>query len=427
MADLFASPLSIALAALVMLALFFLLKPLAGADPAAADLRRRRQALDHLKDDLDPADYLARKKQLDRELAAMPAGKGIPRSLLLALIIALPLATLMLYGVVGKPDGINPPASETSQLRAMLGDLTDTVKRNPTDVEAWAQLGMIWKSMQQFPAAESAFRRVLFNEPDNGHAAVELAETLMYRSGQPHLTSEGRQLLAEVLARDPDAQKALWLSGMDALQMGRSERAVALWSRLEQQLPEGRARDSVRAQIMQAGSVPDDDVHAGLAMGGSRPPVTAAAETGVETETQSDTPAPAPASSTADGASGASSSDAEQPVQVAVSVSLAPALADRMQGNETLFIFARAVNGPPAPLAVKRMAAGTLPVEVVLSELDAMAPGMTLATFPEVQITARISRTGNVVAGSGDLEGRSSALDARSVERVEVQIDQVLP
>lgn len=427
MAELFASPLLLlALAVLVALALLFLLLPmLRGADDASKDLKRRRHALEALRDDLDPKDYSKRLSRLDAELAALPAQPTLPRSLLAALALAVPLASLVIYGIVGAPEGIDPPETETSQLRSMLGDLTDNVKENPADVESWTRLGMVWKNMQQFPAAESAFRRVLFNEPDNANAAVELAETLMYRSGQPHLTEEGRDLIAEVLRRDQESQKALWLAGMDALQLGQTQRAVALWERLETLLPEGRTRDQVRAQILQASSMPDDDVHAGLTVNNANTAAPAEAEASPD---PSPAPSPSEAAVAADPSSEPqSSAPAAGPVTLRVAMELDPSLAQNVVGNETVFVFARAVNGPPAPLAVKRLPASALPTEVILSETDAMAEGLTLATFPQIRVSARISRTGNVIASSGDLEGHSEPLDPRTTDQVVVVIDTAVP
>ena len=70
-----------------------------------------------------------------------------------------------------------------------------------------------------------------------------------------------------------------------------------------------------------------------------------------------------------------------------------------MLPGDSVFIFARAVSGPPAPLAVKRVTVADLPITVELSDADAMMPQLKLSNFPEVQLVARISRAGQPTAG----------------------------
>jgi cytochrome c-type biogenesis protein CcmH len=302
------------------------------------------------------------------------------------------------------------------------------------DLESWNQIGMFWKSMRQFGIAEAAFRRVLFHEPDNSTAIVELAETLLFGSGQPHLPTEGWHLLEGLLEREPENQKALWLSGFNAMQLGDSASAIAYWSRLEVLLPEGSVKQQVQNQLRQARNMPMDDVHAGLLAAAGNDPETGAPDSAVgdpaeptravagqaraDSEPAADAKAPAASTSVESGTS--------DPVTVEVDVSIAPELAQRLSGQETVFVFARAVNGPPAPLAVKRFSVRQLPTRVMLSEADAMAAGLTLATFPQVQIVARISRSGGVIANPGDIEGGTEPLDPRTTSRVAVVVDRIV-
>jgi cytochrome c-type biogenesis protein CcmH len=108
-----------------------------------------------------------------------------------------------------------------------------------------------------------------------------------------------------------------------------------------------------------------------------------------------------------------------------ISVSLAPGL--EFAPDDTVFVFARAVSGPPMPLAVARFPASELPRSVRLDDTMAMAPGMRLSAFPEVTVVARVSRKGSAQAQPGDLQGESPAVPTGSgPQTLSVSIDRRL-
>ncbi|MFN9388354.1 MAG: c-type cytochrome biogenesis protein CcmI, partial [Betaproteobacteria bacterium] len=107
-------------------------------------------------------------------------------------------------------------------------------------------------------------------------------------------------------------------------------------------------------------------------------------------------------------------------------VELSAALAGRAAPDDTVFIFARAAEGPRMPLAIARKRVRDLPAAFTLDDSMAMAPGMNLSAFPKVVVGARISKSGNAASQSGDLEG-SSAPMAPGASGVVVVIDRVLP
>lgn len=402
--------------ALVLLALFFVLLPIVRGGSAGSRLARRRRALEELRDDLEPQDYRKRLARLELEQAEAGGSSASLRGLTGLLVVSVPLLALFLYTQVGTPEGIEPDPGPNGELRQILGELTARVRNEPEDVEAWNRLGMIWKQLQQYPASEGAFRRVIYIDPDNEFARVELAETLLYASNRAELPQASQELLDSVLAENRDNQKALWLAGLGAFHDGNQRRALALWTRLRDLLPEGNVRQRVSDQIAQITDSPMPEPepapaptampnpHAGvpgMSMGGSG---TSAAE---------------PATDATDpGATAAAS--------IEVEVGIDPALAGGLQGPETVFVFARAVNGPPAPLAVKRLTASALPATVTLSDSDSMAQGLSLSTFPQVQISARVSRTGNAIASPGDLQGQSGPITVEGTDQVAITIDQVI-
>jgi cytochrome c-type biogenesis protein CcmH len=418
---------------LVMLALAFLLMPILRGNADAARLRRRRRALEELKDDLPEADYEQRLARLEsEEKATRSSAPGSSRTLAVLLLVAVPVCAAVLYLQVGTPQGIDPEPGQSGELRQTLGDLAQQVRENPEDTEAWNRLGMLWKQIQQYPAAESAFRRVIFLEPDNDFARVELAETLLYLSNSAQLPAESVQLLRSVLSDNPENQKALWLAGLGAFHDGDQRRALALWRRLEAQLPAGPVREQVRQQIAQvdpqtatAGGETSPSAGGG---GGELPPGHPPIESdGGASAAGGATTATAATADTTGGDTGPDAgTDSATPGSVTVDVTLASDLSSRISGSETVFVFARAVNGPPAPLAVKRLRASALPARVVLSENDSMTQGLSITTFPEIQVSARVSASGNAIASPGDLQGLSAPFAVADTARVDVTIDDVV-
>ena len=107
-------------------------------------------------------------------------------------------------------------------------------------------------------------------------------------------------------------------------------------------------------------------------------------------------------------------------------VSLDDALASQVGPNDMLFVFAKAENGPPMPLAVQRLAAASLPITIRLDDSMGMVEGMVLSRFPRVVVEARISKSGNAQAQPGDLQGSSGGLDNPPAGPVRLLIDQTL-
>ena len=110
-----------------------------------------------------------------------------------------------------------------------------------------------------------------------------------------------------------------------------------------------------------------------------------------------------------------------------MNVALDPALGSNVSPGDTLFVYAKAASGPPMPLAIQRLQAGQLPATVVLTDGMGMLPSMKLSQFPQVIIGARISRSGNAIAQSGDLQTVSKPLDVTTTTPIALTNDQAVP
>ena len=96
------------------------------------------------------------------------------------------------------------------------------------------------------------------------------------------------------------------------------------------------------------------------------------------------------------------------PDSVSGKVSLSPELADKVAPTDTVFILARAAEGPRMPLAVFRKQVKDLPIEFTLDDSMAMRPQMKLSGFPHIVVAARVSKSGMAMPRPGDYEGIST-------------------
>lgn len=210
------------------------------------------------------------------------------------------------------------------------------------------------------------------------------------------------ELLVKALSIDPNHQKALWLAGTGLFERGDFAGAIEYWSHLRDILPPG----SEDIEVM----------HANIAEAENYRQRQLAGEFGKSPAQQA-----FPEGQTAKAQTAAAGS-----VRVSGQVSISSELMARAAAGDTLFVFARAVNGPPMPLAIVRAKAGELPLEFSLDESMAMMPSMSMANYSQVVVGARISRSGNAMPQSGDLQGSSGAV-AVGTEGLKIMIDTVVP
>jgi cytochrome c-type biogenesis protein CcmH len=109
---------------------------------------------------------------------------------------------------------------------------------------------------------------------------------------------------------------------------------------------------------------------------------------------------------------------------VRVLVELGPDV--RVPPQTAVYVFAREPGGSPMPVAVRRLTAAELPTVVTLDDTSAMQAGRNLSSAPRVEIVARVSRSGSVTPGPGDVEGISPPLQPKSqTQVVGVLVDKV--
>ena len=112
---------------------------------------------------------------------------------------------------------------------------------------------------------------------------------------------------------------------------------------------------------------------------------------------------------------------------IRVQVTLAPELASQTKPEDTLFVFARAADGMPMPVAVSRLTVADFPTSVLLNDAKAMMPSRLLSSFKEIQVVARISKSGNAIAESGDLSSDVQSSTVGDNVEVLLMINKIIP
>ena len=107
-------------------------------------------------------------------------------------------------------------------------------------------------------------------------------------------------------------------------------------------------------------------------------------------------------------------------------VVVADALRGKVPAGLTLFILAKSVNSPGAPVAILRLTTGTWPVSFQLDDTLAMLPERKLSTAGPVTIEARTSRSGQAMPAPGDFQGATAPLDPTAGKPVRVVIQRVI-
>lgn len=393
-----------------------------------------RSALQHLQTrheqgELDAEALAAAKAPLERELVAlvMAAGSDAPGAVTIAaeapvtapaapprpsrrLWTGVSVAVLVLavtgYALTGSPGaaGIGKapqiaaaeiaasasadgqPAVTAEQVNEMVEKLAARLKDKPDDAVGWTMLARAYAALGRFPDALPAFQKALAIAGDEPNLLADYADTLA-AANNGQLVGEPIKLVERALALDPNNLKALAMAGSAAFDARDYAGAVRRWEQVERGLPaDSQFQVQVRASIAEARK-----------LGGLPPAAEPAAAS-----------ASLPATVAALPAAAGSAAAAPRSSTLSGSVSLAPALAAQAKPEDTVFVIARAANGPRMPLAVLRKQVKDLPLRFTLDDSMAMAPTAKISDHPQVIVIARISKSGNATVQAGDLSGQSA-------------------
>jgi cytochrome c-type biogenesis protein CcmH len=345
--------------------------------------------------------------------AAAPRVSRVGKATAVTVACVVPLAAALTYARFGDPTAFDPlvrkgpeAAHQFSQddLNAMTRRLAERLEKEPDNAGGWSTLARTYYQMGRFADAAAAFEKLVELVPDEASLWADYADALAMTQGRK-IAGRPMELVTRALQLDPLQWKALAMAGTEAFDRQDYKSAAALWEKLQNSLPPDAP---LKNQL--AGSINEARSRAGM------PPLAAASPPAKPSQAAKAAPAvptERPADAVAAGA------------RVSGTVSLADLLRDKVAPDDTVFIFARAAQGPRMPLALLRVAVKDLPKAFALDDTMAVAPQFKLSNFSEVVVGARVSKSGNAMPQSGDLQGESKPVQLGG-SGIAVTIDSVV-
>ncbi|HEY9398066.1 MAG TPA: c-type cytochrome biogenesis protein CcmI [Burkholderiales bacterium] len=338
---------------------------------------------------LSPDQYGQAKIDLERRvLEEIETGKAVEhdrskpalaRVTAIVLALAVPVGAALLYAQIGNPGAMvqhaeQPQEFTPQQIDQMVAQLAERMQKNPDDPRGWAILGRSYYVMQRYQEAADAYEQLLKRIPPDADVLADYADALAMAQGRS-LAGKPLDALRQALELDPDHWKSLALVGTEAFERKDYRAALRHWERLLALAPpNSEVGQQIAASVAQAREL------AGIK---------------------------APVASTAPVANASLSG----------MVRLAPAMVAKADPSDTVFVYARATEGPKMPLAIMRMQVKDLPAEFKLDDTQAMTPAARLSQHKRVTLVARVSKSGNATTQSGDLiaNGRDVEVGSRDV------------
>jgi cytochrome c-type biogenesis protein CcmH len=345
----------------------------------AAILRDQLAKLDQdvAEGTLSEADHAQARAELQRraledtrELEAVNTLRA-PKKTMAAVGVLVPVAAVALYMLIGNPAGMSENAAVPHQianqqdLEKMVLALADKLEKEPNNPKGWAMLARSYKVIGRNAEAEKAFERAGSFIDDDAQMLAAYADVMASNNGGT-LLGKPSMLIQKALKADPNNPMALWLSGTADLEAKNYPAALRTWERLAAMLQPG----SDDARMLQ-GAIDDARARAGL------PPAKSS-------------PAPAVALGAAGGAN------------ISGTVELDPSLKGKAGPDDTVMVIAR-LPGSRMPIAAARLRAGDLPLKFVLDDSQSMNAASPISAAKEVEVEARISKSGMAKAEAGDL------------------------
>lgn len=365
---------------------------------------------DRAENTLADADYAQARAELQRRVIDDTAEDDAvstlraPRKTMLAVGLVLPIAAIGLYLLLGSPAALDStahqPQASAQDMERLTAGLAKKLEQDPTNLQGWAMLARSYKMLGRNAEAEQAFDKAgAFLDTDAQLLAIyaDLAAT----NANDDFSGKPTQLIQRALKVDPENPMALWLAGTAAFRGGQFEAAARIWERLIQQIEP----DSEDGRMLQ------DSIAAAYAALGKPAPKAAGK--------------PVQSNGNAEPASAGTNANTNASASVRGQVVLDAALKAKAAPSDTVMVIARAP-GSRMPVAVVRANVSELPLQFTLDDSLAMSPQARISAASQVEVEARISKSGMAQPESGDLISAVQTVKV-GTSGIKLQVSKVRP
>jgi cytochrome c-type biogenesis protein CcmH len=320
-----------------------------------------------------------------------------------SIVVAISLSAVAVAMYVGLSNwnwkAVETETAKNASVEDMLKSLEAKLAANPKDVDGWLLLGRSYTALSRFGRAADAYQQAYdLTRGENVDAIIGLGEALAL-TDEASLSGRAGQLFDAALQKAPNHPKALWYGSMAALQANNLKLGRDRLQLMLAQNPPEQIRGVIERQVQ--------DLNAQLGEG----PAAATTPPGMQP--------PAPNAATA--------APSGQSRSIKVAVKIAPDIQKQLSGALPLFVLARDPQAGGPPLAVQRHSSAEAPLNLELSERDAMIATRTIASVPRVKVVARLSKTGAPQAQSGDFYGEADYEFAKDTGTLQITIDRSVP
>ncbi|VAW68562.1 Cytochrome c heme lyase subunit CcmH [hydrothermal vent metagenome] len=314
--------------------------------------------------------------------------------------------------VVGAPQMGGAGSGEKSELtmEEAAAGLEQRLLASPGNPEGWFMLARTYMVMKKYHKAKAAYEKTIELAGDKPDILLRYVDAVAMTEGGS-LNGAAKPILEKVIGQLPNNPMALWLAGTAESQQGNYKMALTHWYKLRPLL-NGSVNDQTELNKLINGAESNFT------------PVELAAlkkALAVVDAQPVRMPSARPVSAPSGTAKAASTGAAE----IRVIVDLDPALKDKVSPSDTLFVFAKALQGPPMPLAAVKKTVADLPLKITLNDAMAMMPQMKLSNFENVKVSAVVSKSGQPGAKQGDLFVEVFPVKVAAAEEIILLINQV--
>lgn len=309
--------------------------------------------------------------------------------LTLVLTIGLIASTLGLYDRWGAQNDLaiksileqgreqDPEQADSKAMQQELGErLQAKLEKAPNDIDSRFMLARLLMNQGAYMAAAETYAKMVDILPeeavaDKALALANVAQALFFANNRV-IDNQIEAVLNDALKLNPQERTALGLLGISAFNNGDYRKAIKHWQQVLATLEYGENASAVQGGIDRA--------------------MEKLKEAGEDV-----------------------SDLMPEKAELKITISVSDELKQSLPAESRVFVLARPVGGR-MPLAVQSMKLQELPKEILLNDDMAMSPQAKLSSVGEVEILARVSKSGMAAPEPGDLQGMIGPINVKESE-----------